>query len=213
LPGPADIKIQKDLPTGLILNNGKAELKIGLEADPNSATVTYNWYKNNEVIEDVNTNIYTAQEPGYYKAEVISSLNRASKNKFSEICKVTNHPVAPTVTINGDYTVSTPATLSITAKLEDQNVTDGLSDLISDNIIYTWYVRPGADSSQFRKLTNADKGILVSEDFDVNNQTNFINVLDILDNQPVYSYKCEVTNILNEESATGTHDIVFVVSH
>ena len=117
IPGPSTImfKAGGNLEQGKILkmnddNELEGVLTVDLVVDEYKPSINYLWRKSTAHAEDVinaENDVYvntldeatlTVTEPGWYAAEVTSTLNRETKHQFSNICKVTNSPEPPVVT-------------------------------------------------------------------------------------------------------------------
>jgi hypothetical protein len=119
--------------------------------------------------------------PGWYRCEVNATLNRATKNASTEICRVVKEPSVPTINElkykigDGEfitYTGAIDATEGNKITLKPVLEKDFTSLLESDELIYSWYYGNEENRDYWKKLSvadaNADKSdfLLVSYDND-----------------------------------------------
>lgn len=169
LPAPQEINITTDLNKGKILTSAsEAALSIEVADDVYGPAITYEWRKSTTG-EDNITEVelsgdeasYTATEPGWYQARIISCLNRKEKEEFSKVCKVTNKPLPPVVVKQGEEQLNTNDTgevkLHIVASLSNENnIAEGL---LSDKLHYIWQMRPINIDKDWTTISDNDPGI------------------------------------------------------
>lgn len=161
IPNPKVLNIVTDLVDyGAIADaeNGYV-LPISVETDKDVPThtdgikLTYNWMttttKPNEngegdwaPVEEASneSNILTVKEPGWYKVEVISTLNRANIAKTSNIAKVTMPNAAPVLTHpEGATTSIVDAVPNNVVDIKINLNTPYESELQSEGVQYVWF--------------------------------------------------------------------------
>lgn len=157
IPVPKVLDIVTDLVDyGAIVDTENGfELPVAVAVDNDASgdgvKVTYNW-KSTTVKPDENgesvweeveetSNKLMAKEPGWYKADIVSTLNRANIYKTSNICKVTM-PNTPPVLVHkqgDDMLVRDIDKLdSIGLTIELAEPYDG-NELKSEEVKYVWY--------------------------------------------------------------------------
>lgn len=218
LPGPAAIQIQTDLEPAKIVDKVVVDdqavvapgevLSIKLPDNVYNADIVYNWEMketedgeyapvispavegDEDDIASTGSNL-NISKLGWYRANIVSTLNRKSISTNSEECKVTFQPEAPEIESNMDsYYCELNAAdgekqLIVSAKVNNQD-----NSLYSEKIEYVWYI---AHNSELRKLTEADADIATAQD----------NVLTVkyLNTHNIYTFNCQAYNILNGEKA------------
>ena len=235
LPAPVDImfKVDGNLKDGTILildetdeENPlyKASLSVDVVTDNYGPTVQYEWRKSmiSEVdavdlehdpiaITDVNT--LEVNEPGWYSVNVVSSLNRTSKNKLSvneddepKACKVTFAPQPPVVerqAISGSivgYVNKSPAVFKVNASI---NNPDNIAHaLLSDKIHYIWQIAYSDTNETYIDIPADFAGVSGLG-------TNSITVTEKLKTQ-VANFRCLVINELNGAKAVFDHSSSYV---
>ena len=212
LPAPKDINIATDLPAGVILKDGKADLTLALSADEYNPNVTYEWRssvvgadavldKEVEAASTTSEPTLAVTTPGWYSARAIASLNRKVKDLFSGVCKVTNKPLPPLVAFQGNETVyiegETPAVLTIEASIANaDNIAEAL---LSDKFNYIWQIRPinAVDNNSWTVISENDAGI----------SGQGTDTLTVDKNLPYAgaNFRCLVVNELNGAKAVFDH--------
>lgn len=199
IPNPKVLEITTDLVDyGAItdIENGYA-LPISVETDKDipahtdGIKLTYNWMttttKPNENGEsdwtpvEETSNILAVKEPGWYKVEVVSTLNRANIAKTSNIAKVTMPNAAPTLT---HPTGAIEFVDGITGRVTDITInlkTPYVNELESEGIKYVW------------KCGDSSNPTIISNDSTYSGQGT--STLSILYANPNL-YWCEVSNLL-----------------
>lgn len=212
LPPPKDVVIATNLPSGVILKDGKADLTLALAADEYNPAIAYEW-RSSAVGADVTLDKDTAvaattdaatlavTAPGWYSARAVATLNRKVKDLFSNVCKVTNKPLPPVVSFQGNETVyiegEVPATLTIEASIANaDNIAEAL---LSDKINYIWQIRPinAIDNNSWVTIVEGDAGIS-------GQGTDTL----VVDNKLPYAganFRCLVVNELNGAKAVFDH--------
>ena len=219
LPGPQEIQLESDLETSRIITKtveddsvtlGNNVLSITLPENVYNADIVYTWKKKTSPEADfddleVNSNSITVTDLGWYKVDVVSTLNRKETTpKESQVCKVTFAPEAPTITnTSGDdryHLVSTsePQVLSVSAQLAE----NADNPLYSEGFDYTWYI---ARNSELRPLTAADANIAVASG-------NTLTVKYVA-NLGAVSFNCRAENKLNGMKASSDFlDVPFYIT-
>ncbi len=130
---------------------------------------------------------------GWYKAQIVSTLNRKDIDAYSEECKVTFAPEAPIIESDGDelYFELTPRDVSKDLKVK-ATVANSDNPLYSEGIEYVWFI---SSNSEPRELTEADADIAVA-----NGDTLTVKYLDT---NNAYMFNCIAYNILNERKASS----------
>lgn len=196
------------------------------------------WTKNDIDFTNIqnvkNNENYLAQNPGWYYVEVDSELNRDSKNISSQICRVANKPTIPEVALkyknwanneteDDDWTDYAPndseGTINIINKANGDlislyvyiNPNFSGSQLLSDNLTYTWYYR--SEDSDWRQITEADvdssgNGLVYEQKPDVNGAAITIRVLKNLIDTNYHQFYCVVTNYLADQSIKLDDDTI-----
>ena len=213
IPGPSTIEFKENgnLVNGVILEDGAATLTIDLVTDPYNPNVNYEWRKTQVSEEDVLNEsaiapnvgpTYVVTEPGWYGAEITSSLNREEKVQFSNICRVTNFPLPPKVKNTADYTGNIsddePPVFTIEAEVRNENNLN--EKLLSDGFDYVWQIR-WADAENFINIEDDWKGIsgLHTNSLTVNSDFQFLKGVTSA------SLRCLVINNLNGKKAVFDH--------
>lgn len=236
LPPPEEVVFKENgnLKNGMILMPEeeddeqvfKATLSVDIIEDNYNSQISYEWRRSNlseeQAIDLVNTEVYATTdvnslevtEPGWYSVNVISELNRTSKNKLSVndngepmACKVTNFPNPPVVdaqSIGGaiiGYVKDEPATFRVKASIN--NPDNVVEDLLSDNISYVW---------QISHVDTNDSYINIPDDFPgiTGLGTNAITVTGKKLPVNVANFRCLVINELNEAKAIFDHSGSYV---
>lgn len=172
---------------------------------------------------------YVVDTPGWYSVHINSSLNRRVKENDSNICKVTHLPTAPqitkmsyvgfpnTVTWNdikaqmeseegwteiSDYETEMPSNFgvgSIVLMKIDTDL-DDLNPLYTESLTYRWMVQK-PDESEAIELLDSDIGVngLVHQNTLLG--TKILVARCLLDNFP-FNYHCEITNTIQDKTAT-----------
>lgn len=180
------------------------ELSVSVVADDGEADLSYQWYKidseeSETEITGATQRTYEVTEPGWYRVKTTSTLNRDSISQDSTKAKVTFPPVAPTIIPNvnsDDGTVNInfaniPGT-SVTLEVEHNSFTD---ELDSEGITYCW---------KYQKL---DTEIAFDAQIGVHGVENISGkTLTIKYSEPAIVFFCEVTNHLNDGTATAESD-------
>lgn len=235
IPGPADIDFATDLDdsknTGnFISSNGAASLNVAINRETVPATawqgVTYDWRYSNvgpEAIEDTlelhetydattDTLTMVDAQPGWYKVDVTTMVNRDEKTIHSKIQRLTKIPQPPVlkypyrdandklniVAVEGRDEAGKPLT-ALTLKCE-----------------YDAFTKPALESDAI-KFEWLDDGVEIQEGFEhigaysgYNSDTLTINCSKLPENVAI---RCRVTNILNnmesEPVETGTFSVLF----
>lgn len=226
LVSPTDINIVTDLVNkGLItyeIDEDSESVKkpatlqvILAEKEGDNTNFNYVWYRatsrdaNPSEVADSASNKYEAEQPGWYKAYITASLNRQTNEHTTGWCKVTEMPVAPTLTItstggtldeDGDsYTwdkqIGTQLVLTLSASVPNATTYD-VEDLYSEGLTYSWTLQ--VTDGEERPLTASD---IVEGDLDGNSIT--VVSLGDIDKGLTYTYKCTVINKLNDEIAAS----------
>ena len=228
LPGPADVafKTNGDLTKGVLLNYNsnnetyEALLKVELKADDYQPSIAYEWRKSTNAPADVldatkdafettNTASKTVSEVGWYSVRAASTLNRETKYKFSEVCKVTLPPKPPVVVSQENTLVSVkkaPTTFTISADVNNpDNINkELLTDSVKDNKItsfdYIWQILL-PDTSDFITIPDDYVGVegLHTNALTVNNKLKTSSA----------SFRCLVVNNLNNAKAVFDHSGVY----
>lgn len=215
IPNPKVLEIIADLVDyGAItdIENGYV-LPISVEVDKDvpvqadGIKLTYNWMttttKPNENGEsdwtpvEETSNMLAVKEPGWYKVEVTSTLNRASIAKTSDIAKITMPNAAPVLKAKeGEVQILEAApsdVVDITLELDVPYE----SELESEGVQYVWYT---GDYSQPMELSNSNG---------VSGQGT--NVLSVLYAGIPTSYWCEVRNKLGGVYSEPARSAAFVI--
>lgn len=222
IPAPKDIIFNGDLPEeGTILTDGSAVLDLTgkILADDSHAELNYQWTscvkENSEFIpvEGANNEArLTVATPGWYKLNVISSMNRASIEKFSKVCKVTNLPTAPIIRDmdpnNPHYTINASSTNGIATMIVDVAPFDDTEidiKLLSEGLTYKWYrkIVDGESGQQRQEVSLSDSDVTAME----GNQLQ----IRVLAGEGKY-FECDVINTLNGKVAISTTEL-FILSN
>jgi len=165
-------------------------------------------------------------QPGWYQVKIESTLNRETKSLNSTVCKVAYKTVAPEL-VSADEEIAASQILTMAYGTESSkkdvdnkgipqyygedgdvftldvtttlNTPAGYDDeLFSEGLSYAWGYQV-QDSHDFKYLTNEDvgDGKLVVEG--LGSPTLKIRVLE---NDKKYTYKCVITNTVNEQAAS-----------
>ena len=144
-------------------------------ADEYGPAVNYEWRMSDTSADDVldaetaaamttTEATFTATTPGWYSGRVVSVLNRKEEDEFSAVCKVTNKPLPPEVSYQGNEEFgevqNKDEVLSIQANVAE--VGDLPVDLLSDKLNYVWQIRPidsMSNSSNWITITDSIQGI------------------------------------------------------
>lgn len=187
-----------ELPIAVITDN---------DAQGDGVKVTYNWMTttskpndNNEsdwVPVEETSNTLMVKQPGWYKVEVTSTLNRANIAKTSDIAKITMPNAAPVLKAKeGEVQIleATPGdVVDITVELDVPYE----SELESEGVQYIWYT---GDYSQPMELSNSN-GI----------SGQGTNILSVLYAGIPTSYWCEVRNKLGGVYSEPARSAAFVI--
>lgn len=174
IPGPSTIVFKENgnLVNGIILNDDKqANLLIQLDEDPYGSNIEFKWYKNQSnddaklgtIVSQEKYN-YIATEPGWYQAEVISTLNREEKTQFSNVCRVTEFPLPPIVTpvtpkeeYTGNITDDEPPVFTVKAEINNYKYSLCDSEDIRENPDKQYFYKIGEQYAPYRdKAINAE---------------------------------------------------------
>jgi hypothetical protein len=170
IPAPKTLEILTDLVNyGVITDteNGYAlpiTVDVDNDAKGDGVKVTYNWKKtvtkpdeNGESAwDDVenNANELAVKEPGWYKVEVVSTLNRANISKTSNIAKVTMPNAAPSLTHKqGEESIIHNVDRNEKVVLDIVLDSPYTSELESEGLRYEWY---SGDISEDNKVVNGN---------------------------------------------------------
>ena len=133
---------------------------------------------------------------GWYKAQIVSTLNRKDTDVYSDECKVTFEPVAPTVTLDGSqemFELKTGETkeLKINATVPNAN-----NPLYSEGLEYVW---------EYSSVTNPTPVVVTEEMSDIAEVHDNVLIAKYVNNQGQFgNFTCTVYNHLNERVAIGT---------
>lgn len=162
IPAPKVLNIITDLiDYGAIVDteNGyvlPVAVEVDKDAQGDGVKVSYNWKKtlakpdeNGESVWDEvenTTNELAVKEPGWYKVEVVSTLNRANISKTSNIAKVTMPNAAPVLAHKAEddmkvYDIDKLDSIELTIEL----ATPYSSELESEELKYVWYTGDSSD--------------------------------------------------------------------
>ncbi len=155
-------------------------------------TLTYQWYKDDQAISDATGTSFTIEsieesDAGSYKVVVTNTLNGETASATSNVCAVTVETATPVSPETPVFTSNLGSTQSVTS---GESLTLAVEASVSDGgtLSYQWYkddqTIPGATSASF--------------------------TIDSVDESDKGSYKVEVTNTLNGETATATSNICAV---
>lgn len=226
LVSPSDINVVNELSSYALITyeeqeDGEkikkpAELQIELATKENDNTdFSYAWQRYDsttdtepEVTEGVNK--FNAEQAGWYKVYITADLNRQTNEYTSNWCKVTEMPAEPEIIItstggtldeeDGDnYTwdtkVGTELILTLSASVPNATTYDK-EDLYSEGLTYAWTLQV-ADGEE-RPLTPED----VVSGSDITSNSITVISLGNVDEQKIYTYKCIVSNTLNNNVAS-----------
>lgn len=198
-----------------VMTNGVAELKGELIAPTAGSNVVYKMQFSDVSAESVevatptvqSTNSFSATAAGWYKLSAETSLNRFTEIADLGSCRVVEPIVAPTVAmtyaINGESKGAINGTITDTTAQDIVTLTASIGDfpidnkLKSDGITYEWFVM-AADTEFVPAVANPAKGPV----FEIND-----NIITV-DGEPGYAYKCVVTNILADQTASGEFEAI-----
>lgn len=212
-PGSSsDIKYTTDLPDALFLSGGVCSLPVVLDIPDKTGktNITYVWKSSEESDSSLTTDselgtaaTATATTPGWYQVVSTASRNRKSIDTNSNICKVTNYPVKPTITSPAEDAVINGSALNEYTLTITTASYSTPSALYSDELIYTWQGQK-ADDDEYVTITDALRDTYrISEDSLLNTNTLIVYGVDGDDLNKAISYKCIVTNKLNGTTKTG----------
>lgn len=219
-----------ELPGRLVMRSAtagedaKATLAIGVIRPENDNTnYSYSWQR--YVSKNATTTASTTTtavpsvevtEPGYYKVVITADLNRQTNTFTSGLCKVTDMPAAPTLTIDetntteGTGSVSEgyaivaatgeAVTLKVNASVTGEN-SPNVDSLYSEGLVYNWLVCKADMDSRPLELSD----LVTGDDL----HSNKIVIAGPAENE-TWQYICTVTNTLNEEVASST--VRFLIS-
>lgn len=184
------------------------ELSVSVVADDSAADLSYQWYtidseESENEIEGATQRTYEVTEPGWYRVKTTSTLNRDSISQDSTKAKVTFPPVAPTIihdedAENGVVTIyfSDTSTPTVTLSVDHSPI---INELASEGITYHWkYQKPDIETAFDTQI-----GVVGVESISENNLT-------IKYSEPGIIFFCEVTNSLNDRTATAVSDKYFI---
>lgn len=229
LPPPIDIAYEadKNLPEYAILDPVTNSVNIGLVLirDNNNAKITYQWKKSitseSEGFEDIpDNNIanYIAIAPGWYTVDISAELNRTTKtseNAGIKVCKVTGMPVAPTVqyeaedgtyvdgTVNNlrSFEIDFNQTAALKVKASVPNEDNLATELVHDFYTYDWYIKEANGEWSETPLKGNEKFVdSIVNDIDTS-------TLTVKNTSYVNSFRCVVTNHLNDQTAVYDHGV------
>ena len=223
LPSPADIEFVKDLEQNIMFAQGQTNMDLGVEIakDINNSTITYTWQGSSESAEamteitDAHNKSYNISNPGWYRVDIKSNLNREDKFAHSTVCKVSAYPEVPTVSIianvadeEGIINVEPGATVEFTVAAGISEKENVANELYKGNLEYVWMVN-APDTNGFVELTHAfpTAGMpVVISGLDTNKL-----IVRNVDNTAAYSYQCLVKHIFNEVEVSTTTDTFTIV--
>lgn len=214
IPGPTPVEFTKNLPDNYTLKADKENiLGVAVPADKNGALVTMTWMTSAESAEagfvpvaDATAANLAVTEPGWYRVDVKSNLNRAEETNSSAVCRVTN-PVQPLVlsrvwSSDTEDLVVNPEVTECTLGVSHKVVTG----LESDRITYSWFL--GAEDLEPTPLTAEDV---------VDGEINGAMITAKLDRIPsarILTYICKVNNYLigsDNKEASAESKMVFTI--
>ena len=198
VPGPKELSFTKDLtPTAFIEENG-VTLNVATKTDNAKADVSYVWEMSSEsdtaektMVEGKTGSslVVDATAPGWYQVTAVSTLNRATLEAASTVCKVTEHPVAPTIVSpveDTTFDVTPGAQVELIVTVEDLG-----GALKSDKVEYVWMF--GKPDEEPEVLAEEDEKIVSGFG------TNKLVVKSATDGS-THFYYCVVKNILSGET-------------
>ena len=212
-PGSSsDVKYTTDLPDALFLNEGSCSLPVVLDVPDKTGktNITYIWKSSEESSSSLAVNsdlgtaaTATATTPGWYQVVSTASRNRKSINTNSNICKVTNYPVKPTITSPTEDTIINKSAL----EEYDLTITTANyptpSALYSDELIYIWQGQKTDDEEYVTITDDLRDTYRINRDSLLNTNTLIVYGVDGDDLNKAISYRCVVTNKLNGTTKTG----------
>lgn len=218
-PGKLNFIEDKDLNEKAVIDaeTKAVELSVAVDYDyPENTSIIYDWFKKESlegdsisVGENQSTLEITSDNPGWYNVVVTSKLNNDTRTVTSTECKVTNPPVAPTVSVegvdaNGEKVINATKGDIVTLAV---NVEEKTNPLLTEGYSYTWYrivtdtVEEG--KNQLIKIEVTDSDYVSGID------TTTLEIVVNSDDKLIYV--CEVSNILNDLKATTTSNAFVIV--
>ena len=202
---PQSITYTKDLNTSgnIILEDEGKNLHVIAAPDDSHATLTYQWYYSDEkdgemsLIPDATSNLYNAEDAGWYKVITTSTLNREIFQEDSAIAKVTFTPAAPTIIYkSGDKNVNVTFDSSVVERVVSVDIEELTGDLETEGVTYEWLHQAKEADITFEPVEIGTFGVIAVEN---NNLT-----LTWSGDQEVFI--CKVINHLNGQSAYSHSD-------
>lgn len=236
VPGPERLVFEEAIPSKVIIEGEAADINIlvGIDLDKDYAkntSIIYAWEKSISGDEGEYEAVETKYDPafsvdyeniGWYKVKVTSTLNNDQKVINSDVCKITNAPVAPELSVECDTsktpstTVTEPegenyininlpgihelVTLNVSAAEINKANEDMSYELYSEGYEYNWYrILQDADINE-SDMIKVDRQN--DSDIDPNNEDPAS--LTIIGSREVSQiFRCEVTNHLNGATAVA----------
>lgn len=208
VPGPKELSFTTDLnPTTFIEDTG-VTLTVATKTDNERIDVGYIWKMSSEsdtaektVIEGKTgaSLVVDSTAPGWYQVTAVGTLNRATLETESVICKVTEHPVAPVILSPvEDTTIDAVAGTNVELVVTVEDLGGALK---SDKVEYVWMF--GKPDEEPEVLAEEDEKIVSGFG------TNKLIVKSATDGS-THFYYCVVKNILSGETKETTSKL-FVI--
>ena len=214
LPGPQDIVITKDLKDiAVVQRNSNIALAVDIEQDAYKPEVIYTWKTSTLSEADISNSdsvgsekSITITEPGWYRVDIESKLNRRVEHQSSAVCKVTHPPIPPQVVVQDSYYDTIPSQ-GVTFEINvDPAILDVNNKLLSDKIEYKWQMTildGNVQKAIWHTLTGKEEGITIDG-----------NKLTVTRDLPysVAEFRCLVINELNKMKTVFDHSNTYIPS-
>lgn len=224
-PGTAEqVYFKTDLNEGDLMVAPKAgdptSKTIGVEVivpAPAKTSITYDWKYSGSSAGEVASKPElstaanaTVTEPGWYQVIATASRNRKDRSISSEICRVTDKAVAPTViTPRDDIDISTLDTVELQVELADYAQPIAL---YSDELVYTWEGQTVADGEEYHLITNENRAkYRIDNESALNTNTLKVYGIDGSSVDKTIAYRCAIVNKLNGDTSAVTYSNIFTV--
>ena len=213
IPAPESLDFTTNLADGLILEEGKAELKVAVKKDTHDGhnVISYQWQKadNEDEYSDIEANeqTYEANAIGWYRCNITNSMNGKEEVMLSNVCKVTNEPAAPVISYPAagsdvEIKVENSGTVQELKVTLDDEKNQFDNKLLSESVDYKWYVGKPDDAIE-------DKEAIVDGTEIIEINKDIIKIIVPVDT--VRHYYCKVINTLNGKTAEAISGHYYVI--
>lgn len=210
MPAPETLTLT-DLDAYQFIENDIATLTTTATTDNPKSTLTYTLYRSVsaadsgfEVKNSAESNTFTVQEPGWYYINSEATLNRATIEDNTTVCKVVEVPVAPKVYPATEDEMD-EENLNIVNCQTDQIVQFPLRVSMPDGVTITPFNHEQFEYVWEKKAADSDEWVTMVAGVDTEASGLGSNTLTIRYNGAPATYRCKVTNIIGSRASEAAY--------